>query len=1162
MRAITSSASERQQQTGLASDNIDLGEAPKHDDVPASGEVSFRRIAGFRTEAEVTAGNSSNTTHLPKAESSTRVPPPISASVNGTHLVSMLKTMREARKLGLPDASQSYKAEPEGFKVTEREPTRRPGARGRSADLRISFNRLKKLSVFRDRMAERTRLPMMEKDTYKRLIQLIGEAEILIVAGSTGCGKTTQVPQIILDYAIQRGSGAYCNVICTQPRRISATSIAKRVAHERCEPLGHSVGYHVRFDRHRPDQEGSILYCTTGVLLKQMQEDPDYYMSRTSHIIVDEVHERSLATDHLLTLIRELINRRKAKGQPFPKLILMSATIDTKAFVDYFEQPIDIGDGSGAAVRRLKTRFMEVPGRMFPVECKFLGDFLPQLQASPDPIISALLQSTGENPESNTKPYIQLELKFATTSQTSSAKLADNASDDEDGEEDASDSVDTGDAVDPGDIAEDLSPTGLAAATIAHVANNSSSGDILAFLPGLGEIERTWELLVNRKPLGLEFEGGQIQLFMLHSTLGEINDNVFNPVPAGVRRIVLATNIAESSITLPDVEHVIDMGKVRYYTHDHLSGDREYAARWISKASSKQRLGRAGRVRPGAYYALFTRERHESFADHAPPEMTRINIVGTCLEVVAQKISSDVSTFMNRCPTPPKPESVTAALQTLERLGAITENQELTALGRVLSIVPLPPAEGKAVLLGTLFKCLEPMLIMACYESDSPLISNPIERRTVARMRRLYSGKSESDIMAVVNAFKAYDAAGMRGDRETIQRLASEHYIRHNVYKEIRMLAKQIYEHLADAELVPHTKDREDRLFPEIPSYLNTNAGNIPLLKALLMTTLTPNLAVAQKGTGKKWFTRGEGRALLEPKTVNCISGSLALQELGRIRQAGDLMSYSSRREMAEDKYPWIVGGNMVTPLIAVLFASAAEKNGDKIKLDGMVDVGFDVKDNVLNLDEGATTSALLEFRKAIDRFLLTAFEGLRYTNFKGRSGESYGLTPETQAQPESQEQAQDQGATADFSALELSRLFPNSRSRNQRTDFTNTIMRNGELRDAFVGGLAKVLKDEDDALMTLFQQQKVEAQRLKKQEEDKKREEQLAKQKSGNAIHNPPTKSKGERGKGSKELDKKKASMAQQGSEHASFDVGKMSFGAEEVGSQGPLENVAASSA
>jgi ATP-dependent RNA helicase DHX36 len=944
----------------------------------------------------------------------------LDVSIDGQKLAEMIRIMRTARKLGLPDTTQSYQPEPPWAKDSESINVVSQDLSKESHKLSQAFNHKKKQPSFRSRISERLSLPMMAKDVYHKLFQSLDEADVLIVAGSTSCGKTTQVPQLILDHAIHRGNGASCSVVCTQPRRLSATSIAKRVAYERSEPVGRSVGYHVRFDRRPPSQRGSILYCTTGILLKLLQENPDYYMRNTTHLIIDEVHERSLATDHLLTLIRDLIYQRKANMLSSPKLILMSATIDSRALAEYFSHHPDSSDGAA-----LSARLLEVPGRSFPVETRFLDDILPRLRAlaAKDTVIANLLESSKSNPENDTKSYLKSESQFASWSPRSRIEI-DNETCDEDNE-----------AEDDLDPAESLTPVGLAAAAIAHVATTSASGDILAFLPGFAEIDKTSDYLTNLRPLGIDFENGSFKLFKLHSSMGEANDDVFHPVPEGCRRIVISTNIAESSITLPAVEHVIDMGKVRTVRHDHFSGDREYGATWISKSSSKQRLGRAGRVRPGNYYALFTRKRYDWLDEHGSPEMTRVDLTGTCLDVAAQPTTSDVPSFLARCPSPPSSKVVTAALQTLQQMGAITEHHELTSLGRALSLVPLEPAQAKTVLLGILFRCLEPMLIISCHVEDDTLVYSPTHRAGSGASKRAFARSTESDLVAVINAFKTYDEATAAGDNDELEMLINDHHIRPTVYLEVSRLAKQIYEQVAGAQLVPPPLKRKTTLFPGMQPSLNATASNIPLLKSLLMMTLTPNIAVAKKGKGREWFTNGNEKALLAPRTVNRVSNTNILKEIGRMRNAGDLLAYSLRRDMHEERYPWIQGGSMITPLMAALFGHSAELTDDGIRVNGMFNLRFEAPNNAIGLDESQVNMVILEFRKSIDRFLMMAFEDLRHAAFRNcRNGESETKTPKT---------------------------------------FENTIMQNSMLRNAFVDGLAGLLQADNRALMERFRVQK-----------------------------------------------------------------------------------------
>ena len=955
----------------------------------------------------------------------------VKAEIDGRSLVTMAKTMRAARQLGLPDTSVSYQPEPtrlESPSVRTSDAARIRFLRRSSRTLLQVFTQKKRDSHFKQRMIERLKLPMMERTSYDEIFRLLDTADVLVIAGHTGSGKTTQVPQMILDHAIHNGRGGECNVVCTQPRRISATSIARRVAYERCEPVGDSVGYHVRFDRRYPRRSGNMLYCTTGVLLKQIQENPDRYMTETSHMIVDEVHERSIDTDHLLTYLRELINARKARREIYPKVILMSATVDSKALVEYFEQ--DLGSSVGAG---LETRFMEVPGRLFPVTSHFLGEILPEIRATAlqDKTVASWLDGTSHLAGKTTRDYLEKEEHFMSETKK---PLPDTEVDSEENDDEDDVEIDT-------EPVEEMNPCGLAAAAFVHVLNQSSEGDILIFLPGLTEIEKTADMLTAYRPDDFRlFDTGKFKLFKLHSSMGDLNDEVFDPIQEGCRRVVLATNIAESSITLPKVEHVIDMGKGRRLNHDHLSGDLEFSAHWISKAESKQRLGRAGRVRPGHYYTLFSEERYDTFEDFAPPEITQLDLAGSCLDVIAQTIPLDAASFLSRCPTPPRPEVVTSALSSLTDMGALTTDRQLTALGRALSWISLEPSKAKAVMLGILFSCLEPMLIVACLPEGTPIVYSPVDRINATASRRAFSGTSESDLLSDIAAFQAYDKAWISEDQGQIQTLISDQHVRISTYNSIKLSATQVYEQLVRARLVPPIVHRGKNFFSVVPTYLNENSGNIPLVKALLMMTLNPNLGVSHDKRGLKWWTPGPEKALLAPRTVNRRGAYSTLTSIGRIRKKGDVLAYDVRRDVAGERYPWIQGSTMITPLMALLFSTAAEKSGAAININKMFDLKVDVKNNSLGIDEEQANVLTLEFRKSIDRFCKLAFEDLRHASLQS---------------PDSEENKQMGQGEAEEKAV-VGR----------------------ELKNAFVGGVAELLKTEDDALQQLFKNQK-EAQRL-----------------------------------------------------------------------------------
>jgi ATP-dependent RNA helicase DHX36 len=203
---------------------------------------------------------------------------------------------------------------------------------------------------------------------------MISNNQYSIIVGATGSGKTTQVHQILLEQAIAMGEGASCNIICTQPPRIAATSIAQRVAMERNEKIGESVGYSVRFDSKWPRLGGSITYCTTGFLLEQLKFMADSIFNTTSHIVIDEVHERDRDTDFLLVVLKKALAARRAEGKNIPKIVIMSATLNAELFQEYFAEQVAGGSAGQCPI-------IDVPGRTFPVEETYLYDIVSQLRA-------------------------------------------------------------------------------------------------------------------------------------------------------------------------------------------------------------------------------------------------------------------------------------------------------------------------------------------------------------------------------------------------------------------------------------------------------------------------------------------------------------------------------------------------------------------------------------------------------------------------------------------------------------------------------------------------------------------------------------------------------------------------------------------------------------
>jgi len=449
--------------------------------------------------------------------------------------------------------------------------------------------------------AQRRSLPVSSKAT--DMLAKIEMNDVTIVMAATGSGKTTQVPQLLFDDYINRGEGAKCNIICTQPRRLAAMSVAERITDERGDRLGNEVGYQVRFDAKLPRPNGSITFCTTGIFLKRMQSalgagaHPDAvdFMDSITHIVVDEVHERDIDVDLLLVVVKRLLADRKARNKPI-KIILMSATIDPTLFQNYF---ID-SRGRPAPVA-------EVPGRTFPVDKHYLNDIIPEIQNG------LMSQSQWVFREKNVAEYLQREL--------------------------SQDAL----QFSPNTGIELEIPYPLVALTIAHVIKRSDDGHVLVFLPGWEEIKKVADILLDpaRYPLlGLNFtDPSKYSVHYLHSTIPAAEQReVFKPPPKGVRRIILATNIAETSVTIPDVVYVVDSARVKEKRYDpdrHMSS---LVSAWVGSSNLNQRAGRAGRHREGEYYGLVSENRIKSLDPHQTVEMKRSDLSNVVMHVKVSRL--------------------------------------------------------------------------------------------------------------------------------------------------------------------------------------------------------------------------------------------------------------------------------------------------------------------------------------------------------------------------------------------------------------------------------------------------------------------------------------------------------------------------------------------
>ena len=887
---------------------------------------------------------------------------PVDMTVDEDCSLVMRETLLGARRAGLPDTIHDVGSNvslSESRRSGYRQPLESHEAQQRNEKLLRKMNQFlqdPKLADLRNKKAE---LPMNQYRA--KVLDLVNNNVYSIIVGATGSGKTTQVPQILLEDAISKGEGASCNIVCTQPRRIAAISVARRVAVEREETLQDSIGYHVRFDPKLPQLGGSVTYCTTGILQLQLQQCPDEVMDNVSHLVIDEVHERDMQIDFLLILLKKTIMRRQALGKSNPQVVLMSATLDTELFASYFKSKI-------ADKGTLDCPSLSVPGRAFPVKERYLQEILQDITAANSP---AQLMAMHGDP--NTRTYLDVETRFRNENPTTDSQgLADGSRKEIsliDWKRERNSIASEG-AADPAIEKENaLIPFGLVACTIAHIAKTSQEGAILVFLPGLGEILKVEEILKG-EILGVRFnDESKFRLCLLHSSLPAAQNTVFDPVPKGCRKIILGTNIAETSITIPDVQYVVDTGKLREKHYDQPRRISQLLCTWASKSNSKQRAGRAGRVQNGNYYALFTKERYEKLRAIGLPELLRVDLQEICLKVKAQAFEAPIREFLAEAIEPPDPKSVDSSILNLQALDALTDDGEaITPLGRLLSSLPVHPSLGKMIVLGIIFRCLDPMIIIGAASAERSLFLNPVQQRHEASRSKLsWVEGSGSDHVALLNAVR--ELRRMRDDKGDywMKDFAHRNFLHFNAFKTIDATAQQIEGILVDARLIPSTL-RSFRVSSQFggPS-LNENSHKIPLIKALLLAGCHPNLAVNNGGVSFR--TVGENVCVVHPSSINSPRGKKDEYRVAR----NTLYTYSSMARSNDGASIFLRETTEATPLMATLFGGRLKRNeerGNIVELDGWLPF-------YLTSPDRRAAKTLIEFRKGLERLLAVAFKEL-----------------------------------------------------------------------------------------------------------------------------------------------------------------------------------------
>ncbi|KAF5186773.1 Atp-dependent rna helicase protein, partial [Thalictrum thalictroides] len=450
----------------------------------------------------------------------------------------------------------------------------------------------------------------------ERLLSAIARNQVIVISGETGCGKTTQLPQYILESEIESGRGAFCSIICTQPRRISAMAVAERVSTERGEPLGESVGYKVRLEGMK-GKNTHLLFCTSGILLRRLLSDRN--LNGITHVFVDEIHERGMNEDFLLIVLKDLLPRRRDL-----RLILMSATLNAELFSNYF---------GGAPT-------IHIPGFTHPVRAHFLEDVLEITGYK----LTTFNQLDDYGQDKLWKTQRQLMPRKRRNQITALVEDALTKSSFEHYSSRARDSLSC--------WTPDCIGFNLIEAVLCHICRKERQGAVLVFMTGWDDINSLKDQLKAHPLLG---DPNRVLLLTCHGSMATSEQKlIFERAPPNIRKIVLATNMAEASITINDIVFVVDCGKAKETTYDALNNTPCLLPSWISQASARQRRGRAGRVQPGECFHLYPRCVYEAFAEYQLPELLRTPLNSLCLQIKSLQLGT-IGEFLSSALQPPEP---------------------------------------------------------------------------------------------------------------------------------------------------------------------------------------------------------------------------------------------------------------------------------------------------------------------------------------------------------------------------------------------------------------------------------------------------------------------------------------------------------------------------
>jgi len=660
---------------------------------------------------------------------------------------------------------------------------------------------------------------MQSLPTYAKKDWIIGGIRhntVTVISGDTGCGKSTLIPQLVCDAENLVPDDKV--VVCTQPRRVAAITLAEYVSKDRGQELGDEVGYQIRFIN-KFSESTRLIYATTAIVLRRLHSEPT--LDSIGCLIIDEVHERDVYTDFLLLLVKEAMLQGR---MPHLKLVLMSATLNADAFADYFQKV------NGASA--LKP--VHVPGRMYEVEewywedaCETVcwcppekggggkgkgkkgsrdsgGVGVEQINAAYDAI---MMDDTikGRPGKERVNDYSEKSLKACALWREREVYL---------------------------DLIEEL-------ILYFHREQPKGDGAIMVFLPGWGDISKLF--------LRLYESGENYKVITLHSLMTpEQQHEAFERPPKGLRKVVLSTNIAEASVTIDDIVYVIDSGVRKERSYDATSGVSALDTKMVTKANAKQRRGRAGRCQEGLVVHLFPSYKLKTFDEYPTPQMLTSSMEEVVLQakVINGGTNRELIDMIKMSMPKPEEKAIADGVEILKSLSLLTREGDLTVLGRAVAAIPVQPNVAKFLLVAAAFRVIKPAACIAAFLSiKSPFQQTPTTEKSKKATGKDYFNKGfASDHFTMLQAYVEWRREAARGNDLDF---CDQQGLSPETLDMAYMMVQQFVSFMVDAGY--DGRDVGDGNYGEVDP-VKKGSETDALVRAAMVASFAPNLALLYRG--------------------------------------------------------------------------------------------------------------------------------------------------------------------------------------------------------------------------------------------------------------------------------------------------------------------------